>query len=90
MQLFFVILTVIALIATLLSGILISNNAYYKIFILMLFQCMSIILFEISISFNNIPAIDVYRGKTELKITKTIVNDQLIHCDSTVVLKNKI
>lgn len=89
MQLFFVILTVVALIATLLSGILISNNAYYKIFALIIFQGISLILFGISITFNNISPIDVYRGKTELKITKTIVNDQLIHCDSIVVLKNK-
>lgn len=88
MEIFFVILTTISFIATILSGILISNNAYYKIFALMIFQGISLILFGISISFNNIPAIDVYRGKTELKITKTIVNDQLIHCDSTVVLKN--
>lgn len=88
MQLFFVILTIVALIATLLSGILISNNAYYKIFVLIIFQGISLILFGFSITFNNISPIDVYRGKTELKITKTIVNDQLIYCDSVVVLKN--
>ncbi len=32
-------------------------------------------------------AIDVYRGKTELNVTKTFTNDSIIKCDSSVVFK---
>jgi hypothetical protein len=31
--------------------------------------------------------IDVYRNKTELKITKVVENDMVIRADSTVVFK---
>lgn len=32
-------------------------------------------------------ALDVYRGKTELEITKTFVNDSINKCDTIVVFK---
>ena len=32
-------------------------------------------------------AIDVYRGKTELRIEQKVVNDNVVSCDTTVVWK---
>ena len=31
--------------------------------------------------------IDVYRGKTELKLDKTIINDSIVNIDTTVIFK---
>lgn len=40
-------------------------------------------------SINCPTALDVYRGKTDLQINKTVKNDSiLIKCDSVVVYKN--
>ena len=47
------------------------------------------ILIATAIYTNPIPsAIDVYRGKTELKINKEMVNDSIVKCDSIVVFKD--
>lgn len=35
-------------------------------------------------------AIDVYRGKTELKINKEVINDSIVKCDSIVIFKDNI
>lgn len=37
---------------------------------------------------NQIKAIDVYRGNTELKVTYTVIGNDTISCDSTVVFKD--
>ena len=34
-------------------------------------------------------AIDVYRGKTDIEIQHTIVNDDTVSCDTTVIFKLK-
>lgn len=33
-------------------------------------------------------AIDVYRGKTKLQITETVINSKVVKKDSTVIFKN--
>lgn len=44
-------------------------------------------LYLLSINYPEPTAIDVYRGKTELNVTKTFTNDSIIKCDSSVVFK---
>lgn len=41
----------------------------------------------LAINYPKPTAIDVYRGKTELNVTKTFANDSIIKCDSSVVFK---
>lgn len=41
----------------------------------------------LAINYPKPTAIDVYRGKTELNVTKTFTNDSIIKCDSSVVFK---
>lgn len=52
-----------------------------------------VLMFFLMVSFFSLDyacspqAIDVYRNKTELKITKVVENDTIIRSDSTVVFK---
>lgn len=46
-------------------------------------------LISLVLKCNTIPeAIDVYRGKTELKIRKEIIDNSVVKCDSIVVFKD--
>lgn len=58
----------------------------YNIFFILTFSLLSAIIGN---KMTKQPsALDVYRGKTELKITKTIMNDSIIEkCDTIVVFK---
>lgn len=68
-------------------------TAYYmkktplKFMIIFLLSIINLICTSIYMTHDIIPAIEVYRGNTELVITEKVVNGEIIKKDSTVVLK---
>ena len=64
-------------------------NGKRKAIIISILTAIIIILTLISVKINpdNVKPIDVYRGKTELKITKTYRDSIIIGIDSVVVYK---
>lgn len=64
-------------------------NGKRKAIIISILTAIIIILTIISVKINpdNVKPIDVYRGKTELKITKTYRDSIIIGIDSVVVYK---
>ena len=80
---------IIYLIVIIISAI---NNINIKrrVIVISISIAIIIILTIVSVKINpdNIKPIDVYRGKTELKITKTYRDSIIIDIDSVVVYKN--
>lgn len=60
------------------------RNAVCSFFIFLLSFILGII-FTTSVEPT---AIDVYRGRTKLQITETIINSKVVKKDSTVIFKN--
>ena len=60
-------------------------NAVCSFFIFLLSLIMGIV-FAVSVSPPT--AIDVYRGRTKLQITETVIGDSIVKKDSTVIFKN--
>nr|DAW84542.1 MAG TPA: hypothetical protein [Caudoviricetes sp.] len=68
-----------------LAAVLSTNKESAACMIALLFGTFSGIVLVLSISGPE--AIDVYRGKTELKITQKVIDGKVIQSDSVVVYK---
>lgn len=68
-----------------LAATLTTNRETSACMIALLFGTFSGIILVLSVGGPD--AIDVYRGKTELKITQKVIDGKVIQSDSTVVYK---
>ena len=95
-----VILIILAIITSMIAGWYAYNTTDSEsvkkrnksLVLTIIFYTISIQLFssaiQISLDKQKPSALDVYRGKTELKINKTYENDSIVvECDSMVVFK---
>ena len=76
------------LISTILGSLLVikvNKSHYFGLGIFLLI--FSGACFYKFVTYNNVTPLDVYRGKTELKITETKIGDSIVKKDSVVVFK---
>lgn len=76
------------LISAVLGGLLVlktNKSCYFGLGIFLLIFSGS--CFYIFVTYNNVTPLDVYRGRTELKITETKIGNNIVKKDSVVVFK---
>lgn len=76
------------LISVVLGSLLVVKTNKSRYFVLGIFLLIfSGACFYKFVTYNNVTPLDVYRGKTELKITETKIGDSIVKKDSVVVFK---